>query len=859
MFRSAFYDTKKSVMHLWETINGERTYTYYDWVPYIFVRTHESEIKTLDGNPVVKKEFRNYREYYEFQKENYSIYENRVKPEIQFLAERYYKIPDDELEVPKLKIYSTDIEVNCEQGFPSTKDAKWPISIISIRDSISKKTITFGLKEYTGIKGIVYIKCDSEEDLLRKFFNFMQKYPPDVISGWNIWNFDIPYLINRSKVVFGEDTVIYKLMSPIKVVRIWQSRKEDEMNMDIAGVHILDYYNIYRWYAPVKLESYKLDFVCRHELEKGKVDYSDFVDLMELYEKDFNKFVEYNVTDAVRVDQLEDKLGYIRLIQALSLLTKCPMKFYNAMTSLVEGAMITYYRRNNLCAPFFAGGTQEPFEAAYVKEPQTGMHPWVIDIDITSSYPSHIITLNMSTETYVGRILNFTEQQIVYYTRNREFPSFTLLKEDGPKEVKGNLLKSFNTALSRGIFAISPCGSVFSTGERGVISDMEKNVFFKRKEVKGKMKDVRMKASQNSNPKEKEKLNIRGDELFSLQWALKIFLNAVFGITAVPYSRYFNTNIAEAITSCGRHTIKQGEKFVNQFFKERGYAEDFVAYIDTDSLFVKLGDYFEREMGNDWRRTSDAKKIERMLSFSKEIEEYVNDRIFNETQLIDYNSQVHDFKISFKQEIVAKTALFVRKKKYAYWCVNKEGVPSDEISVTGLEIVRSDSSEAIRGRLKHIMELILQGEDDDLIRSKIDKYKKELMDVYPEEIAANITVNNTGKYIEDDFQYRKGTPWHIKGVANYRRILNELGIRDKYEDIYDSVKAKVLYVKKNPFNVDVITFHRWPKEFENIFMVDYATMIEKFFTHKIEFLLEPMNKKELLQLDGKKNLGFFFN
>jgi len=856
MFINCHYDYRASTMHVWEYIKGERIYDKVIWVPYIYKKTVNSDIHTIDGKPVKKIEFRSYQDYYEYCKnaDPYSILENKVKPEIQFLAERYHKIPDDELEVPKLLIYTIDIEVAAKQGFPDTSKPRDPVALISIRDSISKKTITFGTKKYTGQEENIFFRyCESEKEMLERFFSFVHKRSPDIYTGWNIWGFDLPYLINRSKYLFGEDTEIYQMLSPINIVKTWISDKYKDMNLDIGGVHILDYIDVYKWYSPTKLESYKLDFVSNHELEKGKLDYSEYKDIRELIEKDWNKFVDYNVTDVKRVDQLEDKLGYIKLIQALSLLTKCPMKYYQAMTSLIEGALITYYRRNNLCAPYFAGGRQVGFEAAYVKEPQKGMHNWVIDIDITSSYPSHIITLNMSNETFFGRIFDLPESEVIRGTRYRNMTSFSLSKDGQIEKFSGDRLRKFNLALKKGLFAIAPCGSVFKTNTPGVIAAVERQIFNKRKEVKGKMKELRTTASKLPDSKEKQKLEERSNELFALQWAIKILLNAMFGITSVPYSRYFNSNIAEAITSCGRHTIKQGEKFINEYLGEN---TDWIAYIDTDSLFIKLGEYL-RERIPEWKNFTDEQKIKKILEFSKELEKNVNDKTFRETQLLDYNSQVQDFKIMFKQEIVAKTALFVKKKKYAYWCVNNEGVPADKLSVSGLEIVRSDSAEAIRTRLKHVYELIMKDADDDFLLKTIHSYRKELMLVTPEEIAANVSVNNIAKYVGDG-EVMKGTPWHVKGVYNYRMMLKELNLVNSYEDVFEGTKGKVVYIKQNQYNLDTITFSRWPKEFDQFFVIDYERMIDNFFLKKIGFLLEPMNKKHLLEINQSETFDFFF-
>jgi len=860
IFKNIYYNNKYSIIHLWEQINGKDLHTKINWVPYVFVPSNDSNIKTIDGIKVRKKEFNTYYDYYEWQKNSsVTMYENKVRPEIQFLAERYYDIPDDNLSVPDLKVYYLDIEVKAAEGFPSANEAKDPITIITIYDDKLKKSISFGIKPLIEkVKNNIFVWCKTEEELLIKFLKYINKYSCDVLSGWNIWNFDLPYIINRTNKLFGSNKKIYNLLSPINVVRTWKQKNTGEINIDIAGVSIIDYYNIYKWYSPNKLENYTLEYVCQYELGVGKVKYIGT--LNDLYVNEWNKYVKYNITDCKRVSELEDKLGYIKLIQSLSLLSKAPAKYYNTMTQLIEGALLTHYRRNNMCAPFFAGGSQETFEAAYVKEPAVGMHSWVIDIDITSSYPSHIITLNMSNETYIGRITGLKESQIVYYVKEQEFRPFTMFKEiTGISEVKGIKLTNFNKALRKGLIAIAPCGSVFSTSKIGVIPQVERNVFFKRKELKQKRSKLRSKIANMDNCEKKDRIIEKAQELFSSQWALKIWLNAVFGILAVPYSRYFNTNIAEAITSCGRHTIKQGEKFVNEYYNKKnidGLPNDLICYIDTDSLFVRLGDYFEL-FDLKWKDKNQEEKIKAIKEESKKIEEYVNKRIYNETQLLDYNSQVKDFKIEFKQEIIAKSALFLKKKKYAFWCVDEEGTPVDKMSVTGLEIVRSDSSEAVRPRLKHIMEMILKLEPEDKLTETIKKYKKELLKLSPEDLAANIGINNLKKYIVDG-KPTKGTPWHVKGASNYRNLLKFLNIENYYEDIHEGVKAKVVYIMKNQFNYQTITFHIWPKEFNNVLQFDKKIMVEKFFINKIKTLLEPMKKEYLINGDIKKTLDLFF-
>lgn len=289
--------------------------------------------------------------------------------------------------------------------------------------------------------------------------------------------------------------------------------------------------------------------------------------------------------------------------------------------------------------------------------------------------------------------------------------------------------------------------------------------------------------------------------------------------------------------------------------------KDYVVYIwriHTDSLFLNLNEFILDNIENKdkWINLQDDKKIELIKRISIEIEKYINDRIFNEIQLIDYNSQVRNFFISFKQEIIAKTMLVVKKSKYAYWLVNKEGVPKDEIKVTGLDIIRSESAEAIRPRLKKVMEMIIKENSDEEIASTVRKYKRELNELDPGDLAANIGINGIKKYLSGGTP-KKNTPWHVKGVYGYRLLLKELGIENKYEDIKEGLKGKVVYIKKNPFNIETISFYEWPEEFNEIIQLDKETMIDKFFIKKVRFFLEPMNKEYII--DGNtKGVNLFF-
>lgn len=531
---------------------------------------------------------------------NKDCFENEVNPVIQFLSERYHKIPDEEIDVPNLVIHFEDIEVQSEEGFPKPEEAKWPITIITIAHNDGVQS--FGLHPFVnekGIENLTYHHCKDEYDLLTQYFNWKHNNICDIVTGWFYCDdkkakvrggFDLPYIINRTKVLFGDDTRLYKKLSPINKVNSYVDR-EGIQKISISGVTLLDYMSVYRWYTTNNLENNKLNHVAEVEDLGSKIDYGEYGSLQELYRQNWQLYVEYNIQDSLLIQNIERKCGYLSLIQSLTLLCRVPMEMYNSTVGLIEGLMLVHYRRNNMAAPRLNGGYQEWYPAAFVKEPHKGLHRWVVDLDITSSYPSHIIILNISNETYYGRIIGFEEDHvvdyntgigihardddtrpfyklIVDYARKKEFPPLYILKDGKVQYIDGDKLDIFNKSIKKKLLSIAPCGSLFKNGKRGVIPEVENMVFSKRKNEKSKMAMFYTEAGTMPNGESKNRILKMAKQKFDLQWAFKILINSIYGIMAVPYSRYFNKNMAEAVTSCGRQTILDGQQYANELLNE---------------------------------------------------------------------------------------------------------------------------------------------------------------------------------------------------------------------------------------------------------------------------------------------------
>lgn len=230
----------------------------------------------------------------------------------------------------------------------------------------------------------------------------------------------------------------------------------------------------------------------------------------------------------------------------------------------------------------------------------------------------------------------------------------------------------------------------------------------------------------------------------------------------------------------------------------------------------------------------------------------------NKVQKEIYNSTEEDFVITYEQEKIASSGLFIKKKKYATHTVVEDGMPKDKISITGLEIIRSDTPLIFKEGLKVILEMLLKGAPDSDIVKTSKEYITKAKKLEPQELSSNIGINGMSKYINDDLSCKKGTPWHVKGAANYKKLLTFLKIQNQYPQLEEGVKAKVIYVKQNPYGIDCISYQIWPKEFNKCGVTpDLEKMIEKFFITKVDYLLSPMGKEGIITKTNE-NLKLFF-
>ena len=304
--------------------DGRRFETRDEFFPTLFVKSKKkTKYKTLTGDyvdeirPGTVRDCRNFYQKYE-DVEGFDIYGND-RYIYQYISEKY---PEDEIkfDISKIKLVTLDIETTAEYGFPDVESAQEQIIAITIQDYTTKQIITWGVKPFANKQeNVTYHHCPTEHELLSHFINHWMQDVPDVVTGWNIQLFDIPYICKRLNRVLGE-----KLM---KRFSNWGLVTEGEVVImgrthpvfDVGGLTQLDYLDLYKKFTYKAQESYRLDYIAEVELGQKKLDHSEFETFKDFYTKGWQKFIEYNIVDVELVDRLEDKMKLIELALTMSL------------------------------------------------------------------------------------------------------------------------------------------------------------------------------------------------------------------------------------------------------------------------------------------------------------------------------------------------------------------------------------------------------------------------------------------------------------------------------------------------------------------------------------------------------------
>jgi DNA polymerase elongation subunit (family B) len=819
-FRNIWYSNKTGSIHLWTwDEQGNRVEYATSFEPYFFIESNDP----ADGISIFRTNLKKIKFETNYDRKKYiesspikKIYHN-LNPEQQFLLD-YYKngINDSN----PLRIFYFDIETYAkDRKFSTPEEARDPINLITIYDSLSKNFYTWGLKNsyYNKEENIKYIKCNSEKELLVLFLKFWKENYPDVVTGWNSHGYDMPYIINRIEKILGENKNIK--LSPVN--KIWLQPKaavnlkgQRKDRWIVYGISHLDYMDVYQTFALGDRESWSLNYISSYELGEEKVAYNT-VSLSDLADTDWQTFVDYNIQDVKLLIKLEEKLKYLKLIQNLAYKGFVPFEKAMAKVQLITGAVAFQAMQDGMYIPTYnVNNKKESFEGGYVKEPVPNLYENIVTYDANSLYPNTIITLNISPETKIAKIKS-TENNL-YKLKLSTGKEVSLTQDNFKKLIKKEKL------------SISKANVLYSQKFKGVIPKFVDNLYKQRVEAKKQKEKYEKLLIKEKDPLKKEKYKQYITDNNILSDVYKVVLNSCYGVFSQIYSPLFDIDHAESITLTGQASVKQGSQIIYEKFLKDGIKceyDDIIRYSDTDSCFIdftKALQFFNINL-------TDSNKIitEQANLLIDRYGEHLNEQIqiWAKTQL---NSA--DPRYYFKREKICDIAVLQKKKFYILHILDKEGIPTNEFLYKGIEVAKSILSDDVKKLIKNSIETAILSKNKQRSMEIFNESFEKFLNFSEDQISVRKKVNDYDKgqngYING--KYAKGTPNHTKAAINYNELLKTLNLDNKYLKIGNGQKFKFFYCEKNKFGYSNMGFfNEYPKEFKKFISPDYRLMFEK--------------------------------
>lgn len=833
-----FYTNAKvwgnQILYRYVDSKGNKKMSKVPFKPTLYIPSNKgnSKFKSIEGEQLAPVNFDSISEAKQFIKQyehvdNFRLFGN-TGWNYQFLAEEYKDVV--KYDAKHIRIAYLDIEVNSSNGFPEPDVAKEPVTAITFAyDGIVH---TFGCKDYTPKKNsfyadhvtcVTYHKCENEYELLRQFLFKWKNLEFDIVTGWNVEGFDLPYLVNRITKIVGPEQV--KQLSPWGIIT--KRTRTIKMNagnverttFELYGISTLDYMDAYKKFTYDPRESYSLHFIADEELEDTKIEYDSELGLHGLYDEDYETFIDYNIKDVTLVQRIEQKKNILKLLMFLAYNSKTNYEDTFSQVRMWDALIYNHLLAQNTIIPFKEENTKdEKYPGAYVMFPQTGKHKYMATFDLASLYPSLFVQYNVGPETLCPNTLPVDVEMLL------------------EKQYEGleKILRETNVALAAN-------GCMFTKEKTSFMVDIVLKLFDHRKAAKKKMLECEQAIEHETDQAKALQLKSEMDAYNIMQLGIKTTMNSMYGAVGTEYFRFFDVRLATAITKSGQLALLWARKAVNKFINDVVGTEDadYIIYGDTDSIHVSLDALVEKvAQGRKFKSKESA--INLMDDICKKQLTPVIEAAYQ--YMFEYTNGKRQMMI-MKREALIDGAIYVGKKRYAYNVWDSEGVRYTEpkMKVKGLEIVRSSTPNVVRKDLKESVRIMLASDDATALRKYVEDCKEKFMQLPPDAIAFPRGVSDIEKYATNGgMYYGKGAPAHVKASIIYNRLLKEKGVDKKYRRIDSGEKIKWIYLKvPNPVQEESIAFRsKLPPEFELDKYVDKKVQFEKAFVSPINNILE---------------------
>ena len=861
----ALFDRNGDKIHIVERIDGERKFTEFPASYVFYYEDQKGKHKSIYGTPVSRFATRSAKEFHREVKiqSDKKLFESDINPVFRCLADNYQGV-----DAPKLNIAFFDIEVDFdpEKGYSRPEDPFNPITAISVYLDWMEKMVTLVLPP----KGMSWEEaqatCDKfsdtflferEQDLLGTFLDLIED--ADILSGWNSEGYDIPYCVNRvTKVLSKDDTRRFCLWNQLPKKREFERFGASNITFDTIGRVHMDYMQLYRKYTYEERHSYSLDAIGEHELQERKTNYEGTLD--QLYNNDFETFIEYNRQDTLLLKKLDDKLKFIDLANELAHANTVLLQTTMGAVAVTESAIINEAHERGLVVPNRRErltGEDTQAAGAYVAFPKKGLHDWIGSVDINSLYPSAIQALNMGNESIIGQLQPIMTDRYIK-EKMAKGNSFASAWEGlfGSLEYEAVMAKEVGTEITvewangkedtysaaniwKMIFdnnnpwILSANGTIFTYETEAVVPGLLKRWYKERKELQATMRET-------TDPKQRAFWDKR-------QLVKKINLNSLYGAILNPGCRFFDKRIGQSTTLTGRAIAKHMDAHINEALTGKyDHTGDTIIYGDTDSCYFSAWPVLKDDVESgkmEWNKES-------AIQLYDKLSDSVNESFPNFMKQAFHVPSSMGTIIKGGREIVASKGLFITKKRYAVMTYDVEGRRFDlegkpgKIKAMGLDLKRSDTPVVIQNFLSDVLEQVLQGADRAEIIEKILKFKHEFKERPGWEKGTPKRVNNLTKYTKEEKRLGKANmPGHVRAGMNWNtmRRMNS----DNYSiNIVDGMKIIVCKLKANPMGWTSIGYptdeQHIPKWFKELPFDDTA-MEETVVDQKVDNLLSVLD------------------
>lgn len=835
--------------------------------------------RSIYGDPVSRFST---RKRSEFEKERRihagkKLFESDINVVFRCLSENYLGV-----EPPKLHTCFFDIEVDFDpdKGFSPTSDPFNPVTAISLYLDWQDTLVTLCIppkhmsketaQEIVG-KFENTLIFDNETDMFETFFQLIED--ADVLTGWNSEGYDIPYMVNRvTRVMSKDDTRKFCLLGQLPKPREYERFGKSETTYDLVGRIHMDYLQLYKKYNYESRHSYKLDFIGEMEVGENKTQYEGTLD--QLYNKDWQKFLEYNRQDTMLLVKIHNKLKFLDLANALAHENTVLLPTVMGSVAMIEMAIMNEAHERGLVVPDKKrkddrNEDEQQAAGAYVATPKRGIHEWVGAVDINSLYPSTIRALNMAPETIVAQVRQtLTDKYMTdkgwelakqkkYFKEDDEAVTGAILWEGlfGALEYTAIMNQERGTILtvdfedgrsvemsaaeiwkmifdSHKPWMLSANGTIFTYEKEGVIPGLLTRWYTERKSIQKQAKEA------------------YGTDMYEYydkrQLVRKILLNSAYGALLNEHCRFYDKRIGQSVTLSGRQIVRHMMSQINLVVAgEYNHTGPSIVYGDTDSCYFSAYPIFKEQIDKgemEWNKdvciqVYDAIAEEANSSFPSFLE-----KAFHAPRK---NGEI----IKAGRELIGDRSIFITKKRYAINIFDKEGKRKDkdgqlgDIKAMGLDLKRADTPKYVQEFLMNVLSMVIQeGKGREEIIDSIKEFKRKLSEQDSWTKGSPKSVNKLTYYGDLEANSKTGKanmPGHVRAALNYNYLRRVNG--DNYSmKIVDGMKVIVCKLKQNALGFTSVAYPtdelRLPQWFVEL-PFDDSEMERTLVDEKIENLL----------------------